>query len=410
MNLLIVSNACTNRRYKEICSMRKRSSLDPESKLFRLLIEGFEGWDDVSVTAISSLPVSKSSVKKKCFPYQKEQYRSNITYEYLALLNGIFSRHISGFLGTIKITWKWCKRSAKIPGSTVIVDGLLLPIAIPARITAKIFGIKVAAVVTDIPTLSTYMKRGNKKDIKTRIIQMYEKIADKDLKKYDYYFPLTESINKRVNKNQKPYLIIEGVADYKDIAFCGHHKKYIMYAGGLYEKYGVKNLVTAFAKLNFKDLELWLFGGGDYVEELKKICKQSPNIKYFGYRSPDEIVSIEKEALLLVNPRPVREEFSQYSFPSKTMEYILSGTAVVSTKLPGIPEEYFDYLYSFESDTVEGIYDTLHSILKKPQKELLERGKRGRQFILDYKSNKVVANKIVDFINENRGKKQRGDI
>ena len=401
MNLLIVSDACTNKKYKEICNMRKRSSLDPESKLFRLLIEGFENRNDIVVTVISSLPVSKSSVKRKYFPYQKERYGSNITYEYLALLNGIFLRHISSFIGTIRITWKWCKKSSKIPGSTVIVDGLLLPIAVPARMIARIFGIKVAVIVTDIPTLSTYMKRGNKKSIKSRLIQIYERISDKDLKKYDYYFPLTESINKRVNIHQKPYLIIEGVADYKDVEFCGSHKKYIMYAGGLYEKYGVKNLVTAFAKLGFDDIELWLFGGGDYVEELKNICKSNSKIKYFGFRTPDEIVSVEKEALLLVNPRPVREEFSRYSFPSKTMEYLLSGTAVISTRLPGIPEEYFDYLYHFENDTVEGIYQTLYSILKKPQEELLERGKKGRQFILDYKSNKVVANKIINFINVN---------
>ena len=82
-----------------------------------------------------------------------------------------------------------------------------------------------------------------------------------------------------------------------------------------------------------------------------------------GCVTPDKVVEYEKRALLLVNPRPTNETFSKFSFPSKTMEYLLSGTAVVSTKLPGIPEEYFDYMFSFDSDDRDSIFDKLNELL-----------------------------------------------
>ena len=43
------------------------------------------------------------------------------------------------------------------------------------------------------------------------------------------------------------------------------------------------------------------------------------------------------QSLWPVNPRQNNEEFTKYSFPSKTMEYLASGVPVVAYKLDGIP-------------------------------------------------------------------------
>ena len=57
-----------------------------------------------------------------------------------------------------------------------------------------------------------------------------------------------------------------------------------------------------------------------------------------GCVTNDEIVRLQCEATLLVNPRPSDKEFCKYSFPSKTIEYMASGTPVLMTKLPGVPD------------------------------------------------------------------------
>ena len=40
---------------------------------------------------------------------------------------------------------------------------------------------------------------------------------------------------------------------------------------------------------------------------------------------------------------------SKYFFPSKMMDYLASGTPTISTKLKGIPEEYFNYCFTIEN-------------------------------------------------------------
>ena len=51
-----------------------------------------------------------------------------------------------------------------------------------------------------------------------------------------------------------------------------------------------------------------------------------------------------KNADLLVSPRLPDDFTTRYTFPSKVLEYITSGTPVLSNKLPGIPVEYDDLI------------------------------------------------------------------
>ena len=243
----------------------------------------------------------------------------------------------------------------------------------------------------------------NRKDniIKRTFLSIHQHISDKDLQKYDAYITLTESINDAININQKPHIVIEGFADSEDVEILEKHENYIMYAGGVYEKYGVKSLVEAFMKIDRKDVDLYIFGEGTYVDELKAICAKNSRIKYMGCISTDAVVKKKKKALLLVNPRPTNEEFSKYSFPSKTIEYLLSGTAVVSTNLPGIPEEYFKYMFKFSDCTTEAIRKDLNWILSQSMTTLVQLGRKGHEYVALKKNNLEMTKKIFKFLKEN---------
>mgnify|MGYP004508158367 CR=1 FL=1 len=399
MEVLTMTNSCSEIMYKSVCQMRKQMIVDPQQKFFRLLIDGLAGNEMVNVTAASALPVSASTVKQYIFRSTIEQTETGVRYYYLPFLNGKISRYLTLILSSGRFAKKWCKQNFN-RDAWVIVDPLVPVISVPARLIAQKSGIKVAAVITDIPTLCTNMK-GRKENIVKRIfLSAYQHISDADLQAYDAYIPLTESINDVVNMNNKPYIVVEGFADSNDREISDVHENYIMYAGGLYEKYGIKTLVEAFVALNRKDLYLYLFGDGPYVDELKRIQRIYPNIRYMGCISADEVVKYEKRALLLVNPRPTNEKFAKYSFPSKTMEYLLSGTAVVSTKLPGIPKEYFTYMYTFSDYTRDSILKELDDILSRPKKEIEKMGQQGHAFVSENKNNVVMAKKIIKFLRE----------
>jgi glycosyltransferase involved in cell wall biosynthesis len=397
VEILVVTNSCSQKKYEEIRKKRIRQVIDPQQKFFRLMISGLSEANNGNVTALSALPVSASTIVQKTFTYEEETDETGVKYRYLPFRNGKFTRYLSLLLATRKYIKDWCKE--KIQKETmIIVDPLVPVIAIPARKVAQKYGINVCAVVTDIPTLSTNMKERRESSIKKWLLSMYQKISDADLKSYDAYIPLTESINEVVNENGKPYVVVEGFADSKDTEISKNHEDYIMYAGGVYEKYGVKALIEAFISLNRKDIQLYIFGDGSYVEELKNAQDKYPNIKYMGCVLPKEVVAYEKRALLLVNPRPTGEEFAKYSFPSKTMEYLLSGAPVLSTRLPGIPTEYFDYLYAIEGCTADDIKAAIEQVLALDKQELYDRGVSGRNFVLKNKNNVKMSDKIIELM------------
>ena len=144
--------------------------------------------------------------------------------------------------------------------------------------------------------------------------------------------------------------------------------------------------------------QLQIYGPGDYVEELQEIAKEDRRIFYGGMLLNTQIVEEEQKATLLVNPRPTDEEYVKYSFPSKTMEYMASGTPVLTTVLPGMPKEYYPYVYLLEDETAEGIAAKLKQVLLQSDGALFEKGCAARSFVLDTRNNIVQAGKILDML------------
>ena len=119
---------------------------------------------------------------------------------------------------------------------------------------------------------------------------------------------------------------------------------------------------------------------------------------YGGMLMTSEIVEKEREATLLVNPRPTVEEFVKYSFPSKTMEYMASGTPVLTTRLPGMPEEYYPHVYFIDDESADGIAHALTQVLAHSDEELFDKGCAARAFVLDSRNNVIQAAKILDML------------
>ena len=121
-------------------------------------------------------------------------------------------------------------------------------------------------------------------------------------------------------------------------------------------------------------------------------------IVYKGLLPKKDIIRLQQEATLLVNPRHSNEEFTMYSFPSKTMEYMASGTPVVMAPLKCLPKEYDKYLFFFEDESVEGMALTMKSICEKMPEELERKGALAAHFIRTEKNSKVQVNKILELL------------
>ena len=193
---------------------------------------------------------------------------------------------------------------------------------------------------------------------------------------------------------------MEGIADENmksEIRHRNPNLKEVIYAGGLYEQYGVLALIEAFRKVEGRDLRLILYGSGPMADKMDDYMALDSRLEYRGLRPNKEIVEAELSATLLINPRPTHEEFVKYSFPSKNMEYMASGTPLLTTNLPGMPKEYHKYVYLFDKEDPHSMSKVLNKILNEiPLEELDNFGEKAKQFVMENKNNIYQAKRIVD--------------
>jgi glycosyltransferase involved in cell wall biosynthesis len=223
------------------------------------------------------------------------------------------------------------------------------------------------------------------------------------LPRFDGYILITIQMNSIVNPKLKPYIVMECLVD-KDMAKITNQvetkdqEKIILYAGGLYEQYGIKTLIEAFKKLDNKNIKLDIYGTGPMGKEMPIYMDQDSRIRYYGVVSNEIVVEKQLKATLLVNPRRSTQEYTKYSFPIKNIEYMASGTPTVTTHLPGMPDEYIPFVYIFNDETSEGIYYTLKELLSKNSSELHSFGSKAKDFILAHKNNFEQGRRITIFI------------
>ena len=219
----------------------------------------------------------------------------------------------------------------------------------------------------------------------------------------DGYILLTKHMASKLNINDDQYIVVEGVANLKDYEKPSHinKEKYIFYSGTLAERYGIKELVDAFIELKPKNYQLWICGDGDSLNYIEKKSVAYSGIKYLGQLPREEVIQLQKNAAVLVNPRRPEGEFTKYSFPSKVMEYMSSGRPVIMHKLPGIPSDYYQYCYTPTSSTFSSFVDCLRNTLALPSSELTSKGLAAKNFIKNNKNHVKQAEKIKDFLLRN---------
>ncbi len=262
----------------------------------------------------------------------------------------------------------------------------------------KYSNVRLCSVIADLPqyTDTLMVKIRNK---------LFFKPFDQYIHQFDSYVLLTKYMKDIVGCREDNFIVSEGVYDETTTPRSTSHvekdKFVILYTGMLHKQFGILNLISAVHQIPDKDIELHLCGYGDALTEINSMAEKDPRVKYLGVVSRDKALEEQTKASLLVNPRiPDNNPFTKYSFPSKTLEYLASGTPTLLYKLDGIPEEYYDYCYSIgpENTDVVSLVNAIVKIKNKPQEEISNMGKRARLFVLNNKNSIVMSSYIVDLL------------
>ena len=263
---------------------------------------------------------------------------------------------------------------------------------------------KVHLIVPDIPEYVGNLRSAIKrvlKQIRKRILLYLMRCVDK----YIFY---AEPMADYYGINESRYMVMEGSFDPREISCFDTEEQpsesgdvTLLYSGAITKGRAVDKFVEAFCAIDDLSLKLWFTGGGDYDSRLKELEAQDARIHHYGYlKTREEVLALQSKADILLHIRDREALSSKYCFPSKLFEYMASGSLVLTVKIPGIPEEYYQYMLTLEEITEEAICAAIENIKHMPLEERRALGEAAREYVLTHKSSKAQAERILEFIQE----------
>lgn len=397
MNILFISCAYSETQKEEFQAKSKRGYQYAAQNFQEAMFDGFLNNSEVhlkvlSIPSLSTYPKGSSIVwvKDKSFVFNGNKIGESFGFVNLPLCNHFRQSRIDSHID------KWYENMS---GDKCIIVYAMLKTQMQYAVAAKKRhpDIKLCLVVPDLPMYMNcnkyYKMLGlQKHDIKDINILLHS---------FDCYVVLAEPMIKQLNIAEKPYAVVEGI--YSNITSAPYPvekfpNKTILYAGGIQTRYGVFDLIEAFHRIENDAYKLILCGPCLEMEKLNHYLSSDSRIEYRGLIPTNEVRVLQKKATVLVNPRHCTEEFTKYSFPSKTLEYMASGTPVLMSPLPSMPEEYKQYLYLFEDESVNGMKLMIEKVCSLSILELNSKGTSAKIFVHNYKSSKEQIKKILKLI------------
>lgn len=298
----------------------------------------------------------------------------------------------------LKAADNWIEKRYKNGELVVFVYSMRsAPMATACRIKKIIPSAKIYLIVTDLPQ---FMDLGQSR-LKAALKHIDWKNIKMMQKEFDGFILYASKMAEFLGINADKWLLVEGSFNVAEVdivndEITSSNSKAIMYSGKLDMEYGINLLLDAFMQIPDDNAELWLTGGGNAEEYIKKCEEKDNRIKFYGFLpTRADVLKKQREATLLVNMRLPSEKASAYCFPSKLFEYMATGVPVLSFKLEGIPEEYYRYLYVIENEN--SLLDTIESALAAKTDERQKIGKAAKDFILNTKTKEAQARRVVAF-------------
>lgn len=399
MKILLLGSLISQEAMEQLNNASKvKASVAPvnyEIMLAKGLQENGAEVEAISVPAVASWPGSSIKWIRTKF----EQLPGGISVRWLPFINVQILKQWSVRRSAHRALEKWLREHKDEPEKAVLMYSVYPPYTKPAVKLCKKYGCHLSAVIADLPEYMYTWK--NSRGIKG----LYANYLSRQMLQLqgacDSYVLFTEKMAERMNVAHKPYMVSEGFCD--GSIFDGitsqqkYDKKTVIYAGNLSKLYGIRPLVDGFMQLK-GDYELHLYGAGSDAQYIEHCAAQDPRIKYMGRVSRNEVLIALKKSHLIVINKPTEDDYSNYSFSSKILECMASGTPILTTRVGGMPEEYYPYFYFVEDETPEGLAKAIQEALILPDEALQQQGTMALNFAVREKSYITMSGSILAFL------------
>lgn len=350
--------------------------------------------DFITLYPIASYPKEKKIyIKREKINLYKNIFSVKVFYINILIFKQLISM-LSAFFEAIK----YQKKNKK---NIIICYNAQFITAMPTLLTAKFKRCKTICLLADIPIDVPEHFNIFKKVLSKLDIYLYHKTINK----FDGLIVLNKYVIDIFAPGKK-YIVMDGGISDDEITYALdsndqpiRNDNVILYTGALEKYNGIMELIAGFNLLKDKKILLHICGDGSLRQFIQESSNENKNIKYFGTLQNDIIQKMQRNASLLISTRPVDTFTSQVTFPSKIIEYMLSGTPVLTTKLNGFTEEYFPNLY-FTGQTPEDIASSIEEIFNISIEERNKKGQAAKMFVINNKNYKNHGIKIASFIED----------
>lgn len=357
------------------------------------VVRHLSGHDDLRVHCVTVMPLAPFPRDRKLWQgRQRVQLTEKVASTRIAFMN----------VPVIKQVWQTAgvyrearRLQRKYPDAVVMSFNLFPQVGIPLRRLGK--KAPTVCLLADLPM----DERRNRRGLSLWLRGMYEKSAWKSMDACERFIVLNPHAAE-LFLHGKPYMVVDGGVDEEEIPPLNRQtapkEHNLLFSGALAEYNGVRNLMAAMDLIDDDDIVLDIYGDGYLRGAVEEAARKNPHIRYHGRVANETVMQKQREAWGLINPRVVDDPIAKVTFPSKTFEYLLSGTPVISTRLNGYGPEYEGCMLFARQDTPEGIAAAIRQMAAMPEHELKRMTCQARSMVCSQKSWEVQAGKIKRFI------------
>ena len=354
-------------------------SLNPSNQNFHnKIIRSLGMRNEVEVISIRPFSRKKCSLRnlksrdKKC---------GNITYRYLKINRNELFR-----LSSAKKQAKAILERIGTEDSVLITDTINPKCVSVTNYLQKKFHLPAIGICTDSPSNITGTNRS------------YTMYLLAHCQKLNGFITLTEGLNLLFNQNNKPHITIEGIVENDDVPVESNIEgQYIFFGGALLPRYGVYNLIEAFKLIENKDVSLLVCGHHGNAEELENAINGDMRIKYLGTLPVQEVLSLEKNAIANINPRPFTQDLDRLSIPSKTLEYLASGALTISVRNTELEKTFKDCAIWAKTGSPKDLEASLKTAISMSEEERKNMANTAKNIAISHYSLEKISELVTDF-------------
>lgn len=356
--------------------------------------EFHDALDVVTISPILEFP----RAKKIFMNYQRDYVSNEIRTTFIPFINIQFVKQITQVINTVIYALYWGLKNRNSGDRIVYCYNYHPNVAIPAIILKSLFKCKIICIFAD-PVIDFECRTG----LFEKLFNAMVRISEITIKKFDGIVAVNKNAIEKYAQGI-PYIIVEGGVDqteqinqkeYK--SGIGKQKKVILYSGALYEYNGIKLLIDCMKLLDEKLIALDIYGDGPLKDYVISAAEHDPRIAYKGLVPNEMVMKAQQEADILINPRPISDRINLYTFPSKLLEYMASGTPVITTRLNGITDDYLPHLFIAENDSPECLAATIKYVFSIEPTQLQKIGVEAMRFIIANKNWHLQSKRIHEF-------------